>query len=191
MRNAVLSLALLAAVGCARKEAAAPAPATEPAPTAATAPAAPATPPHHHADLTPTQGNHAAGTLEFISREGAVQITGTVTGLEPNSEHGFHIHEKGDCSAPDGSSAGGHFNPGSQQHGNPDTPPHHAGDVHNLKADAQGSAQVNELVTGLTIGDSSPTDILGKAAVVHAKVDDYKSQPAGNSGGRIACGVIQ
>jgi Cu-Zn family superoxide dismutase len=146
--------------------------------------------PRHHATLAPTQGNKAAGTVELIPVDGAVRLTGTITGLEPNSEHGFHVHEKGDCSAPDASSAGGHFNPTSQVHGNPASPPHHAGDTPNLLADAQGNAQVNATLEGVTVG-SGPNDLLGKALVLHAKVDDYKSQPAGNSGSRIACGVIE
>lgn len=191
MRNAFLIVAVLVAAGCSRNEAASSAPqqaAETPPPAAAPTPTKP---PRHHANLTPTQGNKAAGKVEFIPKGEVIEIVGTVTGLEPNSEHGFHIHEKGDCSAPDASSAGGHFNPTSQQHGNPDSPPHHAGDAHNLHADAQGNAQVDETVTGVTLSDGGPNDILGKAVVVHAKADDYKSQPSGNSGGRIACGVIE
>jgi superoxide dismutase, Cu-Zn family len=189
MRSAFFVVAIVAIIGCAPKEAP-----TSEAAASVQAPAAgvaSAEPPHHHANLAPTQGNKAAGTVEFIAHGDAVQVTGTITGLEPNSEHGFHIHEKGDCSAPDASSAGGHFNPTSQAHGNPDTPPHHAGDAHNLRADAQGTVQVNEMLPGVTLSDSGPNDILGKAVVLHAKADDYKSQPAGNSGARIACGVIE
>jgi len=193
MRNILLVMATLAVFACARNQAASPEgpTASNAGPSSATS-SAPPGPPHHHANLAPTQGNRAQGTLAFISLgEDGVRITGTVTGLEPNSEHGFHVHEKGDCSAPDASSAGGHFNPTSQPHGNPDSPPHHAGDMHNITADAQGNAQVNVQLNGVTISTSGPNDILGKSVVVHAKADDYKSQPAGNSGGRIACGVIQ
>jgi superoxide dismutase, Cu-Zn family len=110
--------------------------------------------------------------------------------LPPDSELGFHIHERGDCSAPDGSSAGEHFNPTDQQHGHPDSKARHGGDMVNLKSNAQGIAQVDLVVEGVSLHEGRPTDVLGKALVVHAKPDDYKSQPAGNSGDRIACGVI-
>ena len=161
-----------------------------PTPAETAGPAAPVEPPHHKVTLAPTQGNQAAGTLELISHGDSVAIAGTISGLQPGSVHGLHVHEKGDCSAPDASSAGGHFNPVAQEHGNPDSPPHHAGDIHNITADDQGVATVNEQLTGVTLGTSAPEDILGKSVVVHAKPDDYKSQPAGNSGDRIACGVI-
>ena len=190
MRNTLLMLTALAALGCSRETShsadAAKGGASEPS-AAATASAQP---PRHHAILSPTQGNSASGRIELIPTDGVLTLTGSITGLEPNSEHGFHIHEKGDCSAPDASSAGGHFNPTSKAHGNPDSPPHHAGDMSNLVADAQGTAQVNAKLEGVTAG-GGPTSLLGKAIVVHAQADDYKSQPAGNSGARIACGVIQ
>ena len=118
-------------------------------------------------------------------------VTGSINGLEPGSIHGFHVHEKGDCSAPDAGSAGGHFNPNSQPHGNPDAPPHHAGDTRNITADAQGVAQVDVQLSGVSLSSGGPEDILGKAVVVHAKPDDYKTQPSGASGDRIACGVIE
>jgi Cu-Zn family superoxide dismutase len=194
MKNIALIVTTLALCACARNQTTASATSADAAPAesaAPTVPAAPATPPHHHADIAPTQGNQAQGKVELISLSDGVRVTGTITGLAPNSEHGFHVHEKGDCSAPDASSAGGHFNPASQQHGNPDAPPHHAGDIHNIKADAQGTAQVDAQLSGVTISTSGPNDILGKAVVVHEKADDYKTQPSGNSGGRIACGVIQ
>jgi superoxide dismutase, Cu-Zn family len=123
--------------------------------------------------------------------DGAVTMTGLVSGLKPGSEHGFHVHEKGDCSSPDFKSAGDHFNPTSQQHGDPATPPHHLGDIPNLKADDMGKAPVNARVEGVTLGDQGPNDLVGRAVVVHADPDDYKTQPSGNSGDRIACGVIR
>jgi superoxide dismutase, Cu-Zn family len=188
MRYALLITLALAVYGCARNEAAPNnSEASAPQPTSA----APMKPPRHHAKLAPTQGNKAAGKIEFVSRGDQLQLVGTVTGLEPSAEHGFHIHENGDCSAPDGSSAGGHFNPTSKPHGNPDTASHHAGDARNIRADAQGKAKVDVTLTDVTLTDGSQTDVLGKAIVIHAKPDDYKSQPAGNSGARIACGVIQ
>lgn len=138
--------------------------------------------------LAPTQGRTAHGELTLASAGTGVRITGKVDGLTPGSEHGFHIHEKGDCSAPDASSAGGHYNPSSMQHGNPGSGAHHAGDIRNLVADGGGVANVDVIVEGVSIGGQN--DVLGKAVVVHESPDDYASQPAGNSGARIACGVI-
>src|SRR5690606_7202550 len=97
----------------------------------------------------------------------------------------------GDCSAPDASSAGGHFNPASAPHGHPDSDAKHAGDMHNIVANAEGVAEVDALVGGVTLQSGEPDDILNKAIVIHAKPDDYKSQPSGDAGSRIACGVIQ
>jgi superoxide dismutase, Cu-Zn family len=142
------------------------------------------------ASLAPTQGQKASGALMLMTEGSGIHITGTVSGLTPNGEFGFHIHEKGDCSAPDASSAGGHFNPTHAQHGNPQGDAHHAGDMLNAKSDAQGMAQVNTTAAGVTLGSGQPDDVVGKAIVMHEKPDDYQSQPAGNSGARIACGVI-
>lgn len=138
--------------------------------------------------LAPTQGHNAHGELTLSAAGTGVRITGKVDGLAPGSEHGFHIHEKGDCSAPDASSAGGHFNPSGTPHGSPGSGAHHAGDIRNLVADGSGSANVDVIVEGVSIGGQN--DVLGKAVVVHESPDDYASQPAGNSGARIACGVI-
>ena len=143
------------------------------------------------ANLAATQGNTASGSLTLTADGSAVHIMGALSGLKPNSEFGFHIHEKGDCSAPDASSAGGHFNPTNAQHGDPQGETHHAGDMLNAKSDAQGMAQVHATATGVTVGGGQPNDIIGKAIVLHEKADDYKSQPAGDSGARIACGVIK
>lgn len=144
------------------------------------------------AELRPTEGNSAQGSLKLTAVESGVHITGTVQGLNPNAEHGFHIHEKGDCSAPDASSAGAHFNPTSQPHGHPEEGgPRHLGDMVNLRADDQGIAQVDTIVEGASLGTGRADDVLGKAIVVHEKPDDYTSQPSGDSGGRIACGVIR
>lgn len=143
------------------------------------------------ADLHPTKGNQADGVLTVVAAKDGVKISGTIKGLQPNSEHGFHIHEKGDCSAPDASSAGGHFNPGAQAHGNPATAVHHLGDILSIRANAEGVAKVDAHVSGATLGSGQPTDIAGKAIVLHEKPDDYTTQPSGNSGGRIACGVIK
>ncbi len=160
--------------------------------TAAAAPAAADVPPPARAtaQLAPTQGNTAAGTLDLVAESNAVRVSGSLQGLPPNGEFGFHIHEKGDCSAPDASSAGGHFNPTSSPHGDPAGAEHHAGDMLNLKADAQGAATVDVSVTGVSLVSGQAENVHGKAIVVHQKADDYKTQPSGDSGARIACGVI-
>jgi Cu-Zn family superoxide dismutase len=142
------------------------------------------------AHLAPTEGHTASGTLALVAEGDSVRLTGTLQGLTPNSEFGFHIHEKGDCSAPDASSAGGHFNPANSEHGNPQGAIHHAGDMLNAKSDAQGSAQVDAVATGVSLDAGQPNGVRGKAIVLHENADDYASQPAGNSGARIACGVI-
>jgi Cu-Zn family superoxide dismutase len=140
--------------------------------------------------LSPTQGNTAGGMLSVTAEADGVRISGQLMGLKPDSEFGFHIHERGDCSAPDASSAGEHFNPANAQHGNPESGAHHAGDMLNAKSDGEGNAQVDVKATGVTLGGGQPNDVLGKAVVVHEKPDDYTTQPSGDSGARISCGVI-
>lgn len=130
------------------------------------------------------------GTLTLRQKADGVQITGEVLGLSPASAHGFHVHEKGDCSAADASSAGPHFNPQGSPHGKMGTGAHHAGDMPNIVADKRGAAQVDVLVPGATL-TPGPASIAGRALVVHRDPDDYSTQPAGNAGPRLACGVIQ
>jgi superoxide dismutase, Cu-Zn family len=142
------------------------------------------------AQLASTQGNTASGSVQLVQAPEGVRVSGTVQGLKPNGEFGFHFHEKGDCSAPDASSAGAHFNPAQKQHGNPAGAEHHAGDMLNIKSNAEGVAQVETTAGAATIGSGEPTDVLGKAVVVHESPDDYATQPSGNSGKRIACGVV-
>ena len=150
--------------------------------------ATPSPAPYAVAVLEPTRGNTAAGTV-FLRQDGAqVSLRGKVTGLKPNQEHGFHIHEKGDCSSGDGMSTGGHLNPDGKPHG-PPAAEHHAGDLPALKADANGNADVRMRVTGTVLG-SGAGDLAGKALIVHVAPDDYVTQPTGNSGARIACGVV-
>jgi len=141
------------------------------------------------AQMKPTQGNTAAGKVEFRQSGNVVHVKVDLVGLAPSSEHGFHVHERGDCSAPDGMSAGGHFNPEGVGHGTYDHAPHHAGDMPNLKADDKGEVHTSFDVTYLSVG-SGGSDVAGRSVVLHRDTDDYKSQPAGNSGPRIACGVI-
>jgi Cu-Zn family superoxide dismutase len=144
------------------------------------------------AELAPTKDSAVKGNVTFSVVDGKVHVKGAVSGLKPNSEHGFHIHEKGDCSAPDGASAGGHFNPGKEDHGSVAATPHHGGDMPNIKADAQGNAVVDaDVSTNVNIGKGDDFDIIGRGLIVHADADDYKTQPTGNAGARLACAVIK
>jgi len=140
--------------------------------------------------LTATEGNAVTGELRFEAVDGGVAITGQVNGLSPGSEHGFHVHEHGDCSAPDATSAGGHFNPAGTAHGRVGSDEHHVGDTDNIVADDTGVATVDTRLAGATLGDGAPTDVLGRGVIVHADADDYATQPTGNAGARLACGVI-
>jgi Cu-Zn family superoxide dismutase len=142
------------------------------------------------ATLDSRSGSNAKGTVNFIAQGHDVLVTGSFSGLKPNAEHGFHVHEKGDCSAPDATSAGGHFNPDAKSHGMPGSGSNHAGDMPNIKSDANGNAVYSAKLSGFAI-NSGPNGILEKSVVVHRDPDDYKSQPAGNSGPRIACGLIK
>ncbi len=191
MRTAILvsSLAtVLALSGCASTaDTTAEAPASEPA----AAPAATSTLASATANLAAASGSLVSGQLKLMPMGDGVHITGEIGGLQPNSPHAFHIHEKGDCSAADASSAGGHFNPTSEPHGRITNPQHHAGDNDNLVANAEGVAKVDAHFSGVVLGGGGATDVVGKAIVVHADPDDYTSQPSGNAGARIACGVIQ
>lgn len=145
-------------------------------------------PPTAVAMLNPTQGEKANGIVRLVQEGDRVVLRARVSGLVPGREHGFHVHEKGDCSAPDASSAGEHLNPQAKPHG-PQHAEHHAGDLPSLKADAGGMAATSFEVKGTLLG-AGATDLIGKALVVHADPDDYMTQPSGNSGRRIACGVI-
>jgi len=140
------------------------------------------------AALSPTAGNKAAGSVTFASSGDRVRVVAKVSGLQPGA-HGFHIHEKGDCSAADGMSAGGHFNPTTKPHGNPSAGEHHGGDMPMLEADAAGNATLDATLDTVTLG-SDATSIVGRAVIVHKDADDFKTQPTGNSGARVACGVI-
>jgi Cu-Zn family superoxide dismutase len=138
--------------------------------------------------LSPTANQTARGEVTFTAESGGVHVVGTFSGLV-FGEHGFHIHEKGDCSAPDGTSAGGHFNPGGKPHAGRDAAARHAGDLGNLKADPYGLARVDFVDTGISL--TGPDSIIGKAVIIHEKPDDFSTQPTGNAGARQACGVIE
>lgn len=141
------------------------------------------------ANLVALGDSGVSGTIEFMSSDMGLEISGQITGLTPGMKHGFHIHETGDCSAPDGTSAGGHFNPDETDHGAPGEPSH-AGDLGNITADANGEAIFTVTKEKLTIGDGGSYEIVGRGMIVHADSDDLMTQPTGNAGGRIACAVI-
>ena len=134
--------------------------------------------------LNPTEANTATGMLTLDTNQTGVLLRGRITGLTPGA-HGIHVHQFGDCTAPDGESAGPHFNPNETAHGAPASPPHHAGDLGNLQADTQGVAQYSQEIPEVAV-----TDLIGRAVIVHEHQDDYQTQPTGNSGKRVACGVI-
>ena len=134
--------------------------------------------------MAPRSGSAASGTVTFSETTGGVRLEARLAGLTPG-EHGFHIHEAGDCSAADAASAKGHYNPTGRTHGHHAQGEHHSGDMPNLVANAQGDAHLTVDLKGVTLAE-----ITGRSVIVHADPDDYKSQPAGNAGKRIACGVI-
>ncbi len=161
------------------------------APAGSTAPAAPQS--TAKVSLTSAAGKSVKGDLTVTSEGTSVTIRGEVTGLDPDKEHGFHIHDGSQCTAPDFQSAGEHFNPTKDPHGGPKSDARHLGDIPNLKADKDGRTTLDVNVKGVTLvdKDGGPNAILGKTLVVHAMPDDYKTQPSGGSGARIACGVIR
>jgi superoxide dismutase, Cu-Zn family len=138
------------------------------------------------ANLESKSGSQVTGTVTFTKTGDEVRVVADIHGLKPG-KHGFHIHEKGDCSAADAASAGGHFNPTHQHHGGPATAEHHTGDLGNIEADASGKAHLDWKGK---MSLNGPDSIIGKSIVVHEKEDDLKSDPAGNSGARVTCGVI-
>lgn len=143
---------------------------------------------HAMAELNPASGSSVHGSVHFYETAKGVRVVAKVSGLAPG-EHGFHIHESGDCSAPDATSAKGHFNPSGMKHGAPTDVERHAGDFGNLIADASGNAKADFVDAHIMF--DGPTSIIGKGVIVHEKRDDLKSQPAGDAGKRIACGNIQ
>lgn len=139
--------------------------------------------------LAPTEGNIASGVVNFSQDGDIMQVNIRVDNLKPNSIHGVHIHDVGDCRAPDASSAGGHFNPHGKSHGGPFSEPRHGGDLGNIQADANGTAIISIQVPGISLGKEDDS-IIGRAVIVHEQGDDLTSQPSGNAGARIACGLI-
>ena len=137
--------------------------------------------------LHPTEGWEAWGTVTFSASDSGIVIRAEIRGLTPGL-HGFHIHEWGDCTAPDATSAGGHFNPDASPHGAPSDRDRHVGDLGNVSADASGAAHYER--TDDRVALVGPHSVIGRAVVVHAGADDLVSQPSGNAGARVACGVI-
>ena len=142
------------------------------------------------AQLSPTTGNTTIGTIRFFQSGNKVLVNGEVRGLKPNTEHGFHVHEKGDCSSGDGNSAGGHFNPTGMPHARHGAAMHHTGDMPSLRANANGVATISFESTSISV-NGGVTDVVGKGLIVHRDPDDYATQPTGNAGTRLACAVIQ
>lgn len=134
--------------------------------------------------LTPSSGSKVSGTVTFTKSGDDVKVVAEVNGLSPG-QHGFHIHEFGDCSAPDAASAGSHYNPTKDPHAGHDAEKRHMGDLGNIEADASGKARLE-----LTDKKIELDAVIGKAVIVHEKADDLKTQPTGDAGGRLACGVI-
>lgn len=141
--------------------------------------------------LASASGSLVSGSVTLTPMGKGLHLTGEIGGLPANGTHAFHIHEKGDCSAADASSAGPHFNPFNAAHGKAGSGAHHAGDMNNLTANADGVAKVDAHIEGVTLGGGAVNDVAGRALIVHAAPDDYASQPAGNAGARVACGIIK
>jgi Cu-Zn family superoxide dismutase len=139
------------------------------------------------AALHSSSGSNVTGTVTFTKTGDAVEIVADVSGLTPG-KHGFHIHEFGDCSAVDAASAGAHFNPGKDPHAGHDAAKRHVGDLGNIEADSSGKAHLK--LTDKMMKMSGENSIIGRGVIVHEKADDLKTQPTGDAGGRLACGVI-
>jgi len=137
--------------------------------------------------LQPTKGSNVSGVITFTKISGGIRVVADIEGLTPG-DHGFHIHEFGDCSAPDATSAGGHFNPEGHLHAGPGSQQRHEGDLGNVAANANGKAHYDLVDTQLSF--DGPHSIIGRSVIVHEKIDDFKTQPTGNAGARVACGVI-
>ena len=142
------------------------------------------------ATIEPKSGSTVTGTATFTEVPGGgVKVVVDVQKAPPGT-HGLHIHEKGDCSDPEAKSAGGHFNPTSMNHAGPMDKEHHAGDLGNIDVKADGTGHLEITSTMLTVAPGA-NSVVGKAVVFHEKADDLKTQPTGNAGGRLGCGVIR
>lgn len=177
LKAAVAVIAAVSLVGCATASSATQAPPSSD-PRSATA------------KLESRSGSSVTGSATFTQTSEGVQVEIEIDGAS-EGPHGLHLHETGDCSAPDATSAGGHWNPTSEQHGDLAASSHHAGDLGNITVDADGKGRVTHTNPSWSIGPAEGKhDVVGKAVVFHASADDLQSQPAGNSGARQACGVV-
>src|SRR6185503_3731276 len=188
MRKALLAVVLAACGGGSKQAATTPTeqavttvPST-PAETAAPAKAAAG------AALEPRSGSKVTGMVTIAPMGDGVHVDVRIANATPGT-HGLHFHDKGDCSAPDGKSAGDHWNPAGVAHGSPDATPHHAGDLGNIDVGADGTGSKSIHLPGLTVAPGQPNSVIGHAVIVHEKADDMTTQPSGNAGARIACGV--
>jgi Cu-Zn family superoxide dismutase len=142
------------------------------------------------AKIEAKSGSAVAGEATFSASAGKVTMRVTVTGLPPGT-HAMHLHEKGDCSDPEAKAAGAHWNPSNEAHGRWGHGAFHHGDIGNLEANAKGEATLTFTTDLWTIGGPASSDIVGRSVIVHEKADDFQTQPTGNAGGRVGCGVIQ
>ena len=140
--------------------------------------------------INPRSGSDLGGSAIFINDGSQVELQVSLEQAPPG-EHAVHIHETGDCSAEDASSAGGHWNPTAEDHGQWDTAPFHLGDIGNIVVDEEGKGSLSLITDRWSMGGGAANDILGHAVVGHADPDDFSSQPSGAAGARIGCGVIQ
>jgi superoxide dismutase, Cu-Zn family len=163
--------------------------AADSAPAASAEPAAEAAPKTIEVALQAKSGSKLTGKLVLTEAADGVKVVLSVENVSPG-EHGAHVHEKGDCSAEDGSSAGGHFNPGGHPHALPTGTPRHLGDFGNITVGADGKGTLELVAAGANLKDGDPSSFLGRAVIVHEKKDDG-GQPTGNAGGRIGCGEIK
>ena len=139
------------------------------------------------ASLQPSAGSTARGTIHFQElKDGSVDVEVDLTGVPPGV-HGFHVHDKGDC-GDNGNAAGGHFNPMNMPHAGPDSQSRHAGDFGNVTAGANGEVHTTFNTRSITVREGT-TSVNGHAVILHANADDLTTQPTGNAGARIACGV--
>lgn len=143
-------------------------------------------------DIAAKSGSDVTGQLVFTQEDGKVKLEGEIEGLEAGKEQAIHLHEKGDCSADDATSAGGHWNPMNEEHGKWNSQDgYHKGDIGNLEVDEDGKASITFETDQWCIDcDDDAKNIVGKAVVVHEGADDFETQPTGDAGGRVGCGVI-
>lgn len=140
--------------------------------------------------INPKSGSALHGSAVFVNEGGQVSLQVSLESAPPG-EHAVHIHQVGDCSAEDGSSAGGHWNPTNENHGQWGHSPFHLGDIGNVLVGPDGRGTLSLSTDRWSMGSGGPNDIVGKSVIVHEKVDDFTSQPTGAAGGRIGCGVIK